>query len=158
MYGAANFTGTLQRVSIGLAVKPVIPDKICTKKRKREGEGGGSREGMLEVPPASIYPKPNLTLSLRHTSTHAYTHLRSHHIIFLIRGHLTAAAYGGRPRSGPTNQPTNQQQPSVARRIAGRNSAPCQLLCGVFSSPYSSLSYFWGDNFSKHVALQVHVI
>ncbi len=113
---------------------------------------------MLEVPPASISPKPNLTLSLTHTHTHALTHLDSHHIIFLMQGHLTAAAYGGRPRPGPTNQPTNQQQPSVARRIAGHNSAPCQLLCGVFSSPCSSLSYFWGDNFSKHVALQVHVI
>lgn len=119
-----------------------VPAKKKRKKKKREWEGGGSREGMLEVPPASISPKPNLTLSLRRMSTHALTHLRSHHIIFLMPGHLTAAAYGGRPRPGPTNQPTNQQQPSVARRIAGHNSAPCQLLCGVFSSLCSSLSYF----------------
>lgn len=102
MYGAANFTGTLQRVSVGLAVKPVIPDKISAcKKKKGEREGGGSGEGMLEVPPALIYPKPNLTLSLRHMHTHTWC---SHHIIFFIRGHLTAAAYGGRPRPGPTNQ------------------------------------------------------
>lgn len=58
---------------------------------------------------------------------------------------------------GPPSKPTKLQPPSVARHVAGRNSAPCQLLCGVFSSPYSSLSYFWGDNFLKHVALQVHV-
>lgn len=161
MYGADNFTGTLQRVSIGLAVKSVIPDKIGGAWKKKVGREGGREvaveKGMLEVPPASISPKLNLTLSLRHMNTHACTHFHSHHIIFLIQGHLTAAAYGGRPRPGPTNQPKNQQ-PSVARHIAGRNSAPCQLLCGVFSSPYSSLSYFWGDNFFKHVALQVHVI
>lgn len=57
----------------------------------------------------------------------------------------------------PPSKPTKSQQPSVARHVAGRNSGPCHLLCGVFSSPYSSLSYFWGDHFLKHVALQVHV-
>lgn len=57
----------------------------------------------------------------------------------------------------PPSKPTKSQQPSVARHVAGRNSGPCQLLCGVFSSPYSLHSYFWGDNFLKHVALQVHV-
>lgn len=61
---------------------------------------------MLEVPPASISPKPNLTQTHEHTYTH--THLSSHHIILLMQGHLTAATYGDRPRPGPTNQPSNK--------------------------------------------------
>lgn len=85
-----------------------VPARRRRKKKKRKRgvrAGGGCGEGMLEVPPASIYPKPNLTLSLRHMDTHARTHLaHTHHIIFFIKGHLMAAAYGGRPRPGPTNQ------------------------------------------------------
>lgn len=55
----------------------------------------------------------------------------------------------------------HQQTSSIfvkSRHTAGRNLVPCQLLCGIFSSPYCSLGYFWGDNFVNHVALQVHAL
>lgn len=95
---------------------------------------------MLKVPPASIYPKLYPTLTQTHT--HMHTDVRSHRIIFLVQGHLTAAAYGN--WLWPTNQPTNQQQQQlgVIRRIAGHNSGPRQLLCGSFRSPYYLHSYF----------------
>lgn len=90
---------------------------------------------MLKVPPASIYPK------LYPILTHAvHTDLHSHRVMFLMQGHLTAAAYGD--WLWPTNQPTNQQQLGVVRRIAGHNSGPRQLLCGSFRIPYYLHSYF----------------
>lgn len=36
---------------------------------------------------------------------------------------------------GPPTTPTHQQQLCQPRHAAGRNSVPCQLLCGIFSSP-----------------------
>lgn len=119
MYGAANFTGTLQRVSIGLAVKPVIPDKIsaCKKKKKRwEREGGGSGEGMLEVPPASIYSKPNLALSLRHMNTHARTHLALTPYNILYTGPPDGSSIWRQAKAG-AHQPNQQTSSSLVRLV-----------------------------------------
>lgn len=66
--------------------------------RKIERVGGGRKE-ILEVPPAVI----STVTTFRHTKTHVHTldfQPMSH---FFIQGHLTAAAYGGGPRPGPTN-------------------------------------------------------
>lgn len=132
MYGPADFTGTLQRLSIGLAVKPVSPDKIrACKKREKEGVSRRKEGRGGQVPPALISQKPDLTLSVRHM-----------HKPYNVPP--DGSTYGGRPRPGPTSPPTNQQQSSVARRVAGHNSAQSQLLCGTFSSPCSPLGYFCG--------------
>lgn len=109
---------------------------------------------MLEVPPASISPKSNLTQTHEHTYTHTLE-LTPYNIAYA--GPPDCSNIWRQAKAG-AHQATNQQQLSVVRRIAGHNSSPCQLLCGIFSSPCYSFSYFLGDNFLKYVTLQVHVI
>lgn len=49
----------------------------CRGKNRKGEDRGSSKGGMSEVPPASIYPKSNLSLSVRHMNTYAHTHTYS---------------------------------------------------------------------------------
>lgn len=85
------------RVTIGLPGKRVIPDKIGGLRQKKVRRG----RCHLQRSPPSRHPLQT------HVCVHSISS-PSHTFLFFTRGHLTAAAeaaaaYGGRPRPGPTN-------------------------------------------------------
>lgn len=80
--------------------------------REREREGGGSRKGMLEVPPASISAKPKLTLSLRHMNTHARSHLGLTPYNILHTGPPDGSSIWSQAKAG-AHQPNRQTSSSL---------------------------------------------
>lgn len=118
------------------------------------------KSGERNVPPAAIPPSRH-PLVQTHKNTCAFTRFSAHLTLFFILGHLTAAAaaYGGRPRLGPTNHtntPAAALSGPVTLQVVIQSHATFYV--AFLAAPIAHRAISEGIIFAKHVALQVHAV